>query len=166
MACATSALDLPLHANLGVMAQRHRRLLRQAHQPAPQTWRVPIRRGTPSCNRALHRRDQRRSQTLRLDGTRKPHPRCCQTRERKVRVDPLARRLGYMPLASLVSWAGTTMVASRALLEAPNPASRTIRSLRPTRKLPARAAMIECAQCQIWEYPLPRPTIGKLRKPR
>src|SRR6266478_8012280 len=90
MACATSALDLPLHANLGVMAQRHRRLLRQAHQPAPQTWRVPIRRGTPSCNRALHRRDQRRSQTLRLDGTRKPHPRCCQTRERKVRVDPLA----------------------------------------------------------------------------
>src|SRR6266852_1785269 len=89
MACATSALDLPLHANLGVMAQRHRRLLRQAHQPAPQTWRVPIRRGTPSCNRALHRRDQRRSQTLRLDGTRKPHPRCCQTRERKVRVDPL-----------------------------------------------------------------------------
>jgi hypothetical protein len=28
----------------------------------------------------------------RLDGTPKPHPRCCQTRERKVRVDPLAQR--------------------------------------------------------------------------
>jgi hypothetical protein len=38
-----------------------------------------------------HRRDQRRSENLRPDDTPKPHPRCCQTRERKVRVDPLGQ---------------------------------------------------------------------------
>src|SRR6266542_3226119 len=37
MARAASALDLPLHANLGIMAQCRRRLLRQAHKSAPQT---------------------------------------------------------------------------------------------------------------------------------
>jgi hypothetical protein len=31
MACATSPLDVPLHPNLGVLAQRRGRLLRQAH---------------------------------------------------------------------------------------------------------------------------------------
>src|SRR6266536_3447331 len=79
MARAASALDLPLHANLGIMAQRRRRLLRQAHKSAPQTRRVSIRR-----------RDQCRPQTLRVDRTPKPHPRRCQKREGKVRVDPLA----------------------------------------------------------------------------
>jgi hypothetical protein len=32
MACATSPLDVPLHPNLGVLAQRRGRLLRQAHK--------------------------------------------------------------------------------------------------------------------------------------
>src|SRR6266566_3393433 len=63
MARAASALDLPLHANLAIMAQCRRRLLRQ---------------------------DQFRPQTLRVDRTPKPHPRRCQKREGKVRVDPLA----------------------------------------------------------------------------
>src|SRR6266567_378558 len=83
-----SPLDLPLHADLGVLAQCHRRFLRQAHQPAPQARRVPIHPGT-SGNRSLRRGNQRRSQTLPMVGTPKPHPRRCQKREGKVRVDPL-----------------------------------------------------------------------------
>lgn len=43
MAVAASPLDLPLHPDLGILAQRGRGLLRQAHAPAPQTRRVPIR---------------------------------------------------------------------------------------------------------------------------
>ncbi len=84
-----SPLDLPLHADLGVLAQCHRRFLRQAHQPAPQSRRVPIHPGTSGRNRSLRRGNQRRSQTLRMVGTPQPHPRRCQTREGKVRVDPL-----------------------------------------------------------------------------
>ena len=42
MAGAASPLDVPLHSDLGILAQRGRRLLRQAHAPAPQAWRVPI----------------------------------------------------------------------------------------------------------------------------
>src|SRR6516225_972348 len=89
MAYPTPALDLPLHTDLGLMAQRRCRLLRQAHQPAPQTWRIPISRGARNRHRALHRRDQRRPQTLPVDRTPKPHPRGCQTWEANVRVDPL-----------------------------------------------------------------------------
>src|SRR5213080_4498936 len=92
MARAASALDLPLHANLGIMAQRRRRLLRQAHNSAPQTRRVSIRRRPRSRHQPLRRRDQRRPQTLRVDRTPKPHPRRCQKREGNVRVDPLVSR--------------------------------------------------------------------------
>jgi hypothetical protein len=92
MARPASPLDLPLHADLGVLAQCHRRFLRQAHQPAPQARRVPIRPGTSGRNRSLRRGNQRRSQTLRMVGTPKPHPRRCQKREGKVRVDPLGIR--------------------------------------------------------------------------
>src|SRR6516225_3743473 len=90
MAYPTPALDLPLHTDLGLMAQRRCRLLRQAHQPAPQTWRISLSRGARNRHRALHRRDQRRTQTLPVDRTPKPHPRGCQTWEANVRVDPLA----------------------------------------------------------------------------
>jgi Homeodomain-like domain len=44
MAGATSALDLPLHPNLGILAQRGRRVFRQAHAPAAQVRRIPVRR--------------------------------------------------------------------------------------------------------------------------
>src|SRR6266496_910541 len=105
MARAASALDLPLHANLGIMAQRRRRLLRQAHKSAPQTRRVSIRRR--GRHQPLRRRDQCRPQTLRVDRTPKPHPRRCQKREGKVRVDPLegivAKRMGR-PYGPETTW--------------------------------------------------------------
>ena len=37
------ALDLPLHPDLGLLAERRRGLLRQAHQAAPAARRVPLR---------------------------------------------------------------------------------------------------------------------------
>ena len=39
-----SPLDLPLHANLGIVAQRRRGFLRQTRAPKTQTWRLHIRR--------------------------------------------------------------------------------------------------------------------------
>jgi hypothetical protein len=44
MAGAASALDVPLHPDLRIVAQCSRRLLLQAHAPAPPARRVPIRR--------------------------------------------------------------------------------------------------------------------------
>jgi hypothetical protein len=35
MACAASPLDVPLHPDLSILAQRGRKLLRQAYAPAP-----------------------------------------------------------------------------------------------------------------------------------
>jgi transposase len=43
----------PLHTDLGILAQRSRRLLRQAYQPTPQAWRLPIRLRSPSRHRFL-----------------------------------------------------------------------------------------------------------------
>src|ERR1700730_477781 len=62
-----SPLDVSLHASLGVLAQRRRRLLRQTHETAPQTWSVPVSCRPSGCNQPVRRRNQLRSQTLRLD---------------------------------------------------------------------------------------------------
>ena len=43
MAGAPSALDIPFHADLGLLAQRRRGLLRDPHQAPPQARRLPIR---------------------------------------------------------------------------------------------------------------------------
>ena len=57
MARPPSALDLPLHADLGLLAQRRRGLLRQAHQAAAQARRVPLHRRTSGRHQPLRRRD-------------------------------------------------------------------------------------------------------------
>jgi Homeodomain-like domain len=90
MAGATSTLGLPLHPNLGILAQRGRRVLRQAHAPAPQARCIPVRRRPATHHQPLRCRYQRRPQTLRLDGRSKAGPGCYQTREANVRVSPLA----------------------------------------------------------------------------
>jgi hypothetical protein len=61
----------------------------------------PSRNSRPR-NRSLRRGNQRRSQTLHMVGTPKPHPRRCQTREGKVRVDPLAPLLDERSEVALV----------------------------------------------------------------
>ena len=89
MAGPASTLDIPLHTHLGVLAQSRRRLLRQAHQATPQAWRVPVCCRPAGRHQLLRHRDKLRSKTFRLDRQSQTHPRRCQTREEKVRVDPL-----------------------------------------------------------------------------
>jgi hypothetical protein len=66
MARASFTLDLPLHPNLVLMAQRCRGLFRQAHQAAPQARRLPVRRRPPGHHPPLHRRAQPGIKTIRL----------------------------------------------------------------------------------------------------
>jgi hypothetical protein len=47
MVGSASPLDLPLHAYIGILAQRRRELLRQAHKAAIETWHLPV--GRPTC---------------------------------------------------------------------------------------------------------------------
>jgi transposase len=47
--------------------KRRRRLLRQTHETAPQAWSVPVGCRPSGCNQPVRRRNQLRSQTLRLD---------------------------------------------------------------------------------------------------
>ena len=93
LAGAASPLDVPLHPDLSILAQRGRRLLRQAHAPAPQARRVPICHGSAGRHQPLRRRDKPQSQTLRLDRRPKTRARRRQTGEANVRVSPLARSL-------------------------------------------------------------------------
>jgi Homeodomain-like domain len=53
-----SALDLPLHPNLSLLAQCGGRILRQAHAPAAAAWHLPIRGRTKARHQPLHRRHQ------------------------------------------------------------------------------------------------------------
>src|SRR5512144_476570 len=55
VAGAPPALRLPLHADLLLLAQRRRGLLRQAHQAPPPTRRLPLDRRAPGGNQPLHR---------------------------------------------------------------------------------------------------------------
>ena len=87
----TSALDLPLHADLGLLAQCRRGLLRQTHQAGASSAASSDR--SPSSQIAIKRfiaEANAEPKALRLDRTPKPHPRSCQTRETSVRVNPLA----------------------------------------------------------------------------
>src|SRR5512132_3213290 len=58
VAGAPPALRLPLHADLLLLAQRRRGLLRQAHQAPSPTRRLPLDHRAPGCDQPLHRRGQ------------------------------------------------------------------------------------------------------------
>ena len=60
----TPALARPLHADLGVLDQPGRALLRAAHRARLQTRRVPLGRRTRSSHQSLHRRHQCRPQAI------------------------------------------------------------------------------------------------------
>src|SRR5262252_10874271 len=91
MACPASSLDVPLHSNLGILAQCRRRLLRQAHKPTPQARHVHLHHPPQGRHPPLHRRGQLTSQTLHVDRRSQTRARRCQTREASVRVSPLVR---------------------------------------------------------------------------
>ena len=81
MARRSSALDIPLHPDLGLMAQRRRGLLLRHHTPPNPTRSLPFRRRSAERDHTLHRRLQQRLSALHLDHFR-------QSDLRKTRSDP------------------------------------------------------------------------------
>ena len=89
VAYAPSALFLPLHPNILLLAQRRRRFLRKARKATSQARRLPLDRRSPGHHQPLPRTHQQRSAALHLDkGSRQNHRRC-QTRAPSVRFHPL-----------------------------------------------------------------------------
>jgi len=64
-------------------------ILRQAHQKATHSRRLPIRPRSQGRHQPLRLGNQCQTKTLHLDRRPQPRPRRCQTRETSVRVDPL-----------------------------------------------------------------------------
>jgi Homeodomain-like domain/DDE superfamily endonuclease len=75
LALAPSALGVPFHADLGLVAERRRGLLLGAHATPAEARRLHLARRPPGRDQALHRRAQRRSAPLRLDEARQGNPR-------------------------------------------------------------------------------------------
>src|SRR5690242_4688041 len=92
-----STFCLPLHPDVGLVAQRRRGLLRQPRQETAQTRRVPLAAGTQRCHPPLPRRHQRKSKALYLDQGPKQDHRCRQTRAPSVRFDPVGRLRRSVP---------------------------------------------------------------------
>jgi hypothetical protein len=63
----TSPVDLPLHPNLGILAQRRRALLCQAHEAAIEARRLRIGRRLGSRHQSLRRRKKRLTEILHMD---------------------------------------------------------------------------------------------------
>src|SRR5947199_10339015 len=63
----SSALDLPLHPDLGLVAERGRDVLLSADAKAPPPRQLPIDCRPASRHQALPRRPQRQPKTIRLD---------------------------------------------------------------------------------------------------
>ena len=116
VARSPSALDLPLHADFGLLAQRCRGLLCQADQAPAQAWRVPLPRRASGRHQPLSRRDQRRPAPLPLDqGPRQNHRRR-QKRAPSVKFYPLVPvdRVHARTTANAKAPAGHWAIAMRA----------------------------------------------------
>ena len=81
LAGAASALDLPLHADLGLLAERGRDLLLGAHPAPAQARQLPLGGRPAGRDQPLHRRAQRRPQAVHLDQDRRPDPRQAESSE-------------------------------------------------------------------------------------
>ena len=102
LAAPPSPLDLPLRADLMLLAQRRRGLLRQARKAPPEARRLPLRRRPPGCHQPLPRRAQRiRPEALHLDRRSRQNHRGRQTRAPTVGFDPLGRPPPERSLSSI-----------------------------------------------------------------
>ena len=102
-----------LHPDLGLLAERGRGLLRQAHQPPSETRRVHLDRRASGRHQPLRRRDQPAAQAFRLDR---------RSRQNHRRGAPWASNVGFDPLALCRSAAGPFRLFAARL---PVPRSRT-----------------------------------------
>ena len=67
----SSALDVPFHVDIGLLAQRRRGLLLRHHAPPDPTRSLPFRRPFAERDRVLHRLPQQRLSTVRIDHFRR-----------------------------------------------------------------------------------------------
>ena len=86
--------EFMLHANLMLLAQCGRGLLRQAVQAPLEMRRLPLRRRPPGRHQPLPRRDQRRTEALHMDRRPRQNHRRRQTRAPSVRFHPLGASRG------------------------------------------------------------------------
>jgi transposase len=90
LARAPSALDLPLHADLLLLAQCRRGILRQTHPAQAQARRLPLRRRSPGSHQPLRSRIQcRQPQAIRLESRSRRHHRRPKPRVPNVGINPL-----------------------------------------------------------------------------
>ena len=84
-----SALDVPLHPDLGVLAQRCRGVLCQAHPPPAQTRRLSFARRLAGRDQPLSGRTQPQHKAIHLDRRPRSHHRRRKPRVPSVKLDPL-----------------------------------------------------------------------------
>lgn len=75
LAHRVSPRGVPLHAHLGIVADRRRRLLLHPHPQAPQAWRLQVGQPVAGRHHPLRPRPRRHPQTFCLDKNRQSHPR-------------------------------------------------------------------------------------------
>jgi transposase len=93
LARSPSAFHLPLHANLVLLAQRRRGVLRQAQPASAEARCLSFRRRSTGRYQPLRLRDQRRPKALHMDRQPRQNHRRRQKRAPSVRFNPLGRRL-------------------------------------------------------------------------
>src|ERR1700691_4778462 len=93
MARTPSAMDVPFHADIGLLAQRRRGLLRNPHKAKAQARRLSLRRRPTSRNQPLPRSAQSAIEGLHLDRRSRQNHRRSQARAPSVRFDPLEAAL-------------------------------------------------------------------------
>src|SRR5215212_8256647 len=104
LAGAAPALDLPLHADLGLVAQRRRGLFRQADSAAAAARQLPFVGGPAGGDQPLRRGGEQGPPALRLDRRAGRHHREGATRVPSVPVSPLA----ILPRTKCLILCGTT----------------------------------------------------------
>jgi hypothetical protein len=107
MARRSSALDVPFHADIGLLAQRRRGLLLCHHTPPNPTRSLPFRRPFADRDHTLHPRPQQRFSTVRMDHFR-------QSNLRKTRSDPCTFCLSQGPIAAVCYYDDTAQFTGRA----------------------------------------------------
>src|SRR4030081_1176459 len=168
MACPIPPLDLPLHSDLRILAQCGRDFLRQAHQKATHSRRLPICRRSQGRHQPLCPGNQCRTKTLHLDRRSQPRPRRCQTRETSVRVDPLGSTKNPCSptvLSSKPYLAAFTHVVHLASDRIPPPKRRHGRADETLDELAPHHSITRSAKCARGSLasPVYRPPLSRLR---
>jgi transposase len=105
MAGAPPALDLPLHANLVLVAERRRGLLRQAEPAPPQARHLPLPGQPARGHQALHRTSQPGAHPIRLESRSQSHHCRRQTRAPNVADNPLVlTSISESAMLVVVAW--------------------------------------------------------------